>query len=74
MCQDKRIVKIDRRPSQGTTVSIYGFHELSLKKWDIAYVYHLIANIAIMNPQVNECLLVYCCILSNLKYIANIYL
>ncbi|CAK9832252.1 DNA mismatch repair protein Mlh3 [Anthophora retusa] len=52
-CQDRSIIKIERRPSQGTTVSIYGFHELSLKKWDIAFMYHLIANIAIVNPQVS---------------------
>ncbi|KOC58708.1 DNA mismatch repair protein mutL, partial [Habropoda laboriosa] len=53
ICHDTNIVKIERRPSQGTTVSIYGLHELSLKKWDIPTMYYLVANIAIVNPQVS---------------------
>ncbi|XP_076247458.1 uncharacterized protein LOC143187253 [Calliopsis andreniformis] len=46
-----KIVKVHRRPSQGTTVTIYGFHELSLNKWNIFSMHHLIATIAIINIQ-----------------------
>ncbi|KAF3429786.1 hypothetical protein E2986_01468 [Frieseomelitta varia] len=45
-----KIVRIERRPSQGTTISIYGFHELSLNKWNVPFMYHLVGNIAIANP------------------------
>ncbi|KAK1119119.1 hypothetical protein K0M31_013619 [Melipona bicolor] len=45
-----KIVRIERRPSQGTTMSIYGFHELSLNKWNVPFMYHLVGNIAIANP------------------------
>ncbi|CAL7943092.1 unnamed protein product [Xylocopa violacea] len=48
--QKSKIIKIDRRPSHGTTVCIYGFHELCLSKWNTAFMYHLIGNIAIVNP------------------------
>ncbi|XP_031775693.1 uncharacterized protein LOC105736858 [Apis florea] len=49
--QKSNIVRIERRPSQGTTITIYGFHELSLSKWNITFMYYLIENIAIANPQ-----------------------
>ncbi|KAG9430531.1 hypothetical protein HZU67_07734 [Apis mellifera carnica] len=48
---ESKIERIERRPSQGTTITIYGFHELSLSKWNIAFMYYLIGNIAIANPQ-----------------------
>ncbi|OAD60590.1 DNA mismatch repair protein Mlh3 [Eufriesea mexicana] len=51
VCHDPIICTVKRRPSQGTSVSIYGFHELSLSKWNVAFMYHLIGNIAIANPQ-----------------------
>ncbi|PBC29551.1 DNA mismatch repair protein Mlh3 [Apis cerana cerana] len=48
---ESNIERTERRPSQGTTITIYGFHELSLNKWNIAFMYYLIENIAIANPQ-----------------------
>ncbi|XP_076753368.1 DNA mismatch repair protein MutL [Xylocopa sonorina] len=47
---EPEIVRINRRPSQGTTICIYGFHELCLSKWDTSFMYYLIGNIAIANP------------------------
>ncbi|XP_078038712.1 DNA mismatch repair protein MutL [Augochlora pura] len=53
MCQSPNIVNIQRRPSCGTTVSIYGFHELTFHKWNIPLMYFLIGNIAIVNFHVS---------------------
>lgn len=45
--------QIEQRPSHGTTVSIYGFHEIPpLKKWDISTVCFLIAVIAVTKLEV----------------------
>jgi len=45
--------QVEQRPSYGTTVSIYGFHEIpSLKKWDISTVCFLIAAIAVTKLEV----------------------
>nr|XP_012149091.1 PREDICTED: uncharacterized protein LOC105663617 [Megachile rotundata] len=51
--QNPKIVKTQGRPSHGTTVSIHGFHELSLNKWNLPLMCNLIANVAIANPQVS---------------------
>ncbi|XP_017891827.1 DNA mismatch repair protein Mlh3-like [Ceratina calcarata] len=51
--QSPKFFEIERRPCQGTSVIICGFHELSLKKWDTFSVCFLIRNIAIANPQVS---------------------
>ncbi|XP_076752613.1 DNA mismatch repair protein MutL-like [Xylocopa sonorina] len=47
---EPKIIRINRRPSQGTTICIYGFHELCLSKWDTSFMYYLIGNLAIANP------------------------
>ncbi|KZC07380.1 DNA mismatch repair protein Mlh3 [Dufourea novaeangliae] len=49
----KAYTVVQRRPSIGTTVSIYGFHELSFDKWNILSMYLLVGNIAIVNLQVS---------------------
>nr|XP_033325503.1 uncharacterized protein LOC117220009 [Megalopta genalis] len=53
MCQSPNIVNIQRRPSCGTTVSIYGLHELTFYKWNIPLMYFIIGNIAIVNYHVS---------------------
>ncbi|XP_034186040.2 DNA mismatch repair protein MutL [Osmia lignaria lignaria] len=53
VCHDPEIIKVSMRPAHGTTVSIYGFHELSLNKWNIPLMYHLIANVSMVNVQVS---------------------
>ncbi|XP_076685506.1 DNA mismatch repair protein MutL [Andrena cerasifolii] len=45
------IVTIPERQACGTTVSIYGFHELTLNKWNVSLMRHLLENIALVNPQ-----------------------
>ncbi|XP_024876264.1 uncharacterized protein LOC112457442 [Temnothorax curvispinosus] len=46
--------QIEQRPSCGTTVSIYGFHEIPpLKKWDISTICSLIAAIAVTKLEVS---------------------
>ena len=45
------IVTIPERAAYGTTVSIYGFHELTVNKWNVSLMCHLLANIAMVNPQ-----------------------
>ncbi|XP_076634703.1 DNA mismatch repair protein MutL [Colletes latitarsis] len=47
------IISVRTRPSHGTTVSIYGFHELTLDKWNIPLMSFLVANTAIVNLQVS---------------------
>lgn len=45
--------EIEQRPSRGTTVSVYGFHEIPpLKKWDISTVCFLIAAAAVTELEV----------------------
>ncbi|XP_015428859.1 PREDICTED: DNA mismatch repair protein Mlh3-like [Dufourea novaeangliae] len=53
VCCAPKIIRVQRRPSIGTTVSIYGFHELSFDKWNILSMYLLVGNIAIVNLQVS---------------------
>ncbi|XP_076228815.1 uncharacterized protein LOC116428374 [Nomia melanderi] len=48
-----KIVKVQGRPSSGTTVTVYGFHELTFHKWNVPLTYLMIGNIAIVNPQVS---------------------
>ncbi|XP_076281505.1 DNA mismatch repair protein MutL [Lasioglossum baleicum] len=47
------IVEIQKRPSCGTTVSIYGFRELTFHKWNVPLMYFIVGNIAIVNPHVS---------------------
>ncbi|XP_054014068.1 DNA mismatch repair protein Mlh3-like isoform X1 [Hylaeus anthracinus] len=53
MYQAPKTVKTQRRISHGTTISIYGFYELSLNMWDVPLMCLLIANIAMVNLQVS---------------------
>lgn len=48
-----RLKGIEQRPSRGTTVSIYGFHETPpLKKWDVSTICFLIAAVAVTKLEV----------------------
>ncbi|XP_076662565.1 DNA mismatch repair protein MutL [Halictus rubicundus] len=53
VCDPPKIFEIRKRPSCGTTVSIYGFHELTLDKWNVPLMYFIVGNIAIVNPHVS---------------------
>lgn len=44
--------QVEQRPSRGTTVSIYGFHEMPHKKWDTSTICFLIAAIAVTKLEV----------------------
>ncbi|EGI59690.1 hypothetical protein G5I_12092 [Acromyrmex echinatior] len=45
--------QVEQRPSCGTTVSIYGFHEMPHKKWDTSIICFLIAAIAVTKLEVS---------------------
>ncbi|XP_018302163.1 DNA mismatch repair protein Mlh3 [Mycetomoellerius zeteki] len=45
--------QVEQRPSRGTTVSIYGFHEMPHKKWDTSTICFLIAAIAVTKLEVS---------------------
>ncbi|XP_011257759.3 uncharacterized protein LOC105252183 [Camponotus floridanus] len=48
------LMQIEQRPSHGTTVSVYGFHEASLcKKWDMSTVCFFIAAVAVTKLKVS---------------------
>lgn len=47
------VAQVEQRPLHGTTVSIYGFHEVPLRKnWDIFVICFLIATIAVIESEV----------------------
>ncbi|KYM85164.1 DNA mismatch repair protein Mlh3 [Atta colombica] len=45
--------QVEQRPSCGTTVSIYGFHEMPHKKWDTSIICFFIAAIAVTKLEVS---------------------
>lgn len=47
------LAQIEQRPARGTTVSVYGFHKVSLNEnWDISTVCFFIAAIAVKKLEV----------------------
>ncbi|RLU15886.1 hypothetical protein DMN91_011642 [Ooceraea biroi] len=53
MSYASNLTQIEQRPSRGTTISVYGFHETPVdKKWNISTICFLIATIAVKQLEV----------------------
>jgi len=52
MDYSSNLAQIEKRPSRGTTISVYGFHETLYEKWDVSTICSLIAAIAIAKLEV----------------------
>ncbi|XP_026830130.1 DNA mismatch repair protein Mlh3 [Ooceraea biroi] len=54
MSYASNLTQIEQRPSRGTTISVYGFHETPVdKKWNISTICFLIATIAVKQLEVS---------------------